>query len=313
MGIKPLNQTKVYLMFVPMSAPMVLLASVYQKVSFLFSFLMLNVYLTAYLNNLDPFGGQWWFPTIDGPTHFPMHQYLPFLAPSHAKLVINGLLTILWVLQHGVMAKSYFKNFCYDTLGHKYAAFERSTFLFTTGVALVLIMMFWQKDAGVSYNLLEELPKTMALLPFLGFAMIMTGFTYFLWTLWEMLYHDIFGFNYMRQMRWDGFEFPFTESLKPLTRFNVTQRHPIYTCLFLFFGGALLTCPWSLGRLLQVGMMIAFTAVGTLTEEWDCCQFKFYNEWLQAIPNRWFPDFSRLSMSDQELNKLRKSCGQKID
>lgn len=296
-----------------MSAPMVLLASVYQKVSFLFSFFLLNVYLTTYLNNLDFFGGQWWFPTIDGPTHFPIYKSLTFLEPSQAKLFVNVLLIILWCVQHGVMAKSYFKNWMFSILGHQYAAFERSTFLFTTGLALVAIMCFWQKDAGVNYNLVDDLVKNPTLLPFVGFAMIMIGFTYFLWTLWEMLYCDIFGFNYMRQMTWGGFEFPFFESLKPLTRFNVTQRHPIYTCLFLFFGGALLTCPWSLGRLLQVGMMIAFTAIGTLTEEWDCCQFKFYNEWLAAIPNRWLPDFSRLSMSEEEINKIRRQCGQKVE
>ena len=166
--------------FVPMNVPAVLAASIWQKSNFLISFFFLNVYLTVYLNNLDFFGEKWWCPTLDESTHFPMHQWLPFLLEPQAKFAINITLVILWWVQHMLMANSLFKNFCYKTFGYQYAAIERSNYLFGTSVALALTMVFWQKNSVVVYNLLIELPKTMAVLPFVGFSLIAIGFVYFL-------------------------------------------------------------------------------------------------------------------------------------
>lgn len=173
-------------------------------------------------------------------------------------------------------------------------------------------MVFWQKDSGVDYNLLNELPKTGGVLPYIGFSLIGMALTLMMWTLWEMLHNDIFGFHFIRQLSWDGFEFPFSETLTPVTRFSLMMRHPLYTCQLLFFSGAMLTCPWGFARIAQIGTMAMFTLIGTLTEEWDCKQFKYYNEWLASIPNRWIPDFSKLSMSEADLSKFRKQLGQKV-
>lgn len=298
--------------FVPMTAPAVLTASIWQKFNTILALAVIITYFVTYLNNLDFAGEKWWCPTLDGPTHFPMHQWLPFLSKPQAQFAINISLVILWWVQHMLMAKSFFKNYCYETLGYQYAAFERSNFTFASTVAIGLVMIFWQKSSGPDYNLLEELPKTAGVLVYVGLGLIGMAVALLMITLWAMLDNDIFGFQFIRQLRWDGFEFPFSESLKHLSRFDVMMRHPIYTCQLLFFSGALLTCPWNFARIAQIGSMTLFTLIGTLTEEWDCKQFKYYNEWLASIPNRWIPDISRLSMSEADLNKLRKHVGQKV-
>lgn len=288
-------------MYIACSPLLILAACIWQKICFLLSFGMLNLYLVPYLNNVDLFGDKWWWPTLDGPTHFPLDGYLPFLGKSQAKFVINLMLVGVWWLQHYYMAKSYFKNWIYEKIGYRYAPFERSNFLFGSFAALLIQSWLWQKDSTVlmTHNL------TFPFLPLLGWGAIGFGFLYFVWTLWEMLLHDIFGFNYMRQLKWNGFEFPFSESLKPLTRFNLVHRHPIYFCLFCFFGGALLTNPLTIGRAFQIVPMLLFNFYGTKSEEVDSKQFKGYDMWLSIIKNRWVPNFSMLYIEEKELNRLR--------
>lgn len=291
--------------YVPMNPLFVGVAWAWQVFSAATSFLMLNYFLTVFSNNMDFFGGPVWWPTLDGPTHFPLWKHVGFLGERPAKWFVNSILLFIWHVQHIFMARHGFKNWCYRNLGTWYAAFERSNFLFLSAVSLYWISVYWQRDTEVIF----ETTKLGLWVVVLGYATIAWGFGHFLWTMWEMRDCDIWGFNYSRQLTWSGFDFPLKESMKPLSRFNMINRHSIYFCLFLFFGGALLTTDLTYGKLVNTGFMIVFTAYGSISEENDCRETfgKEYENWLELIPNRWVPNFKVLSMSDEDLAQCREA------
>jgi protein-S-isoprenylcysteine O-methyltransferase Ste14 len=104
--------------------------------------------------------------------------------PLTAVVVDIGLL-LLFGLQHSVMARASFKQELHRILP---AALERSTFVWTSGVALGAVVLFWQPISGVIW-------QTSGVLSWILLAGGVLGWTYLFAATFAINHWDLFGFR----------------------------------------------------------------------------------------------------------------------
>ncbi|MGA8153650.1 MAG: methanethiol S-methyltransferase [Terriglobales bacterium] len=184
---------------------------VYGLVSYLVFFLTF-VYAVGFIGNL-------YVPkSLDSATRM---SFLP-------ALVIDGLLLLLFAVQHSVMARPAFKEVLTRFIP---AAAERSTYVLCSSLLLIALYAFWQPMGGVVWNVTNPVVRNAINVVF-GFALV------FVATL--LINHfDLFG---LRQVALYLARKPYTylEFRTPL--FYRYVRHPLY-----------------------VGWLIAFWATPTMT------------------------------------------------
>lgn len=89
-----------------------------------------------------------------------------------ASLIINMLLVFLFAAQHSIMARKRFKQLWTQVIP---AHLERSTFVLSAGIAILLILWFWQPAPGVVWSIEQETVRV----GILGLALFGVGYVVF--------------------------------------------------------------------------------------------------------------------------------------
>jgi protein-S-isoprenylcysteine O-methyltransferase Ste14 len=218
-------------------------------------------------------GGLVWFIFFQGDFLIPETINNGVSVPLADGLPINAGLLLLWGLQHSIMARPAFKAKLIKLLP---AAAERSTYVWTSGLCLILIALYWQRNTGVVWSL------SGAATPLRVLSLAGWGIT--VWATFQIDHFDLFGLKKPfaalagRKLRGKQFVTPF------LYR-NV--RHPIQTGVLL---GMWLQAHMTVGQLLLTLGMTVYVFIGLYFEEKDLvAEFGTrYKTYIQQVP-RLFP------------------------
>jgi hypothetical protein len=88
-----------------------------------------------------------------------------FDAPEHQALLWNGLLSILFFVQHSGMIRASFRTWLAPIIPRHY---HPSTYAIASGIALATVVLLWQPSQTVLYHaegLLRLLARTISVLP----------------------------------------------------------------------------------------------------------------------------------------------------
>ncbi len=99
-------------------------------------------------------------------------------------IIINIALTLVFGLQHSIMARPKFKEFFKSVFGE---ASERSTFVWTSGVCAFIMVAFWQPLTGFAWQVESQ---TAQIVLWAGFAI---GWTYLVAATFAINHWDLFG------------------------------------------------------------------------------------------------------------------------
>ena len=173
-------------------------------------------------------------------------------------LFIDGLLLLIFAVQHSVMARPAFKEVLTRFVP---AAAERSTYVLCSSLLLIGLFAFWQPIGGIVWNIANPVVRdaTNAVFGF-GFALV------FVATL--LINHfDLFG---MRQVALylAGKPYTYLEFRTPLLYRFV--RHPLYVGWLIAFWA---TPTMTAGHLLFAIATTGYILIGMLLEERDLITF----------------------------------------
>jgi protein-S-isoprenylcysteine O-methyltransferase Ste14 len=169
-------------------------------------------------------------------------------------LCINLILVFLFGLQHSVMARAGFKQWCRQKIP---VAAERSTYVFFSAMALSTLLCFWQPMQIIIWSIDNILLK------YLIWGFQSCGWIYFVLATFAINHFDLFG---LRQVYfyWKGEtyqELPFMK--RWMYNFN---RHPIQTGLLI---GLWATPYMELHRLVLSATFTFYILIGIAFEERD--------------------------------------------
>ena len=225
----------------------------YGVISYLIAFATL-VYVIAFIGNL-------WVPkSIDSAATAPFWQAL---------LVNLGLLGV-FAVQHSVMARPFFKRWLTRFIP---PAAERSTYVLASGLALILLVVFWEPMGGVIWSV--KSPTATAVIH----VVFAAGWALMFVSTFLINHFDLFG---LRQvwLNLAGREYtPLQFELTWLYRF---VRHPLYTGLFL---GMWATPTMTAAHLVFALMASAYILIGVRLEERDLRTFHpEYDGYAREVP-----------------------------
>jgi protein-S-isoprenylcysteine O-methyltransferase Ste14 len=188
-------------------------------------------------------------------------------------LPLNAGLLLLWGLQHSVMARPAFKARLTRVLP---ATAERSTYVWTSGLCLMLIALYWQGNTGMVWRF-SGMETALRVLSLAGWGIAV-------WATFQIDHFDLFGLKKPfaaladRKFRDKHFVTPF------LYRH---MRHPIQTGVLL---GMWLQAQMTVGQLLLTLGMTVYVFIGLYFEEKDLvAEFGTrYKTYIQQVP-RLFP------------------------
>lgn len=228
----------------------VLFFGVASYVWFFLSFL----YLCAFI------GGFWVPTTLDGPPK----------SPFAIALVINLLLILLFGLQHSVMARPGFKKWWTRIIP---LPIERSTYVFATNLALLLMFVFWQPLGGVIWDV--QAPAGRALL----WALFAFGWLTVLITTFLINHFDLFG---LRQVWLYFLGKPYTQLAFVTPGPYRMVRHPLYVgWLFAFWATPTMT----VSHLVFAAGLTLYILVAIRFEERDLVQYHAdYADYRRRVP-----------------------------
>lgn len=169
-------------------------------------------------------------------------------------LITNVSLVFLFALQHTIMARQGFKDFITRIVSK---SIERATFVLISGVAFVVLMVFWQP---ITTNIwLVENPVLSSII--YAIAMLGWGLTFF--SSFLINHFDLFG---LRQvwLRWKNK--PYTPA-KMVTPFIYSLvRHPMMTGIII---GVWFTPNMTVGHFVLALCMTTYILAGIRFEERD--------------------------------------------
>jgi protein-S-isoprenylcysteine O-methyltransferase Ste14 len=201
-------------------------------------FLATFLYLIGFIGNLFVPKG------IDGES----------LTKPYQAIVINLVLLSIFAVQHSVMARPWFKKWWTQVIP---PVIERSTYLICTGIALIILYVFWQPVGGAVWSI-ENPFITGVLLAIFGL-----GWTIVLVSSFLINHFDLFGLRqvwlYFRGKPYAplSFETPFLYKW---------VRHPLYFGLLLGFWAAPVM---SVARLVLAVVWTAYVVKAISWEEKD--------------------------------------------
>lgn len=129
------------------------------------------------------------------------------------------------------------------------------------------------------------------------------GFYYFLQTMWDLLYCDVFGFDHYRHFKRQGTEFPMPFTMKSMSRVAFSCRHPLMTFFYL----VLFTCigygKVTLGRFFFIVAELLGITIGLNFEDRELRRHvgKQYLDFCKMVPNWVIPDLSLLFVGSLRL------------
>ncbi|MDX1507695.1 MAG: isoprenylcysteine carboxylmethyltransferase family protein [Woeseiaceae bacterium] len=223
--------------------------------------------LVAYLVSLGVllyavgFLGNAWVPrTIDSVATAPLLQ----------SLLINVGLIALFGLQHSVMARPWFKRLLANVLPE---AAERSTYVLTSSVALVIVMMYWQPLGGVVWDVRDASARALIS------AIYFSGWLFMMWATFMMCHADLFGIRQawfaFRKRPYKACEFKTPAAYRVI-------RHPIYTGWIVVLWA---TPTMTLTHLAIAAGLTAYVAIGIGFEERDLIErHPDYEQYRRKVP-----------------------------
>jgi protein-S-isoprenylcysteine O-methyltransferase Ste14 len=176
-----------------------------------------------------------------------------FGATEHRVLLWDGLLSILFFIQHSLMIRTSFRTWLSSIIPRHY---HPSTYAITSGMALTAAVLLWQPSQTVLYQtegLIRSLARAISVLAIVGFS----------WGVWALGNFDAFGLNPIRvylsgkQLRAPNFIIggPY-----------LWVRHPLYFFVLVIIWSAPNV---SLDRLLFNVLWTLWVILGTYLEEKD--------------------------------------------
>ncbi|HVU30099.1 MAG TPA: isoprenylcysteine carboxylmethyltransferase family protein [Sphingomicrobium sp.] len=204
------------------------------------------------------------------------------LGPATAALV-DVILIALFGLQHSVMARPAFKARWTRIVP---APLERSIYVLSASVALLIMFWFWQPIGGTVW----EVPMTMEWLRIILIALFFTGFGIVLVSTFLINHFELFGL----QQAWlhlTGREPEAPELRQPL--FYRWVAHPLYAGFFLAFWA---TPKMTYGHLLLSAGLSIYMLVAIRYEEHDLTKLfgEDYRRYRSSV-GMLFPRFRRSS------------------
>jgi protein-S-isoprenylcysteine O-methyltransferase Ste14 len=231
------------------------------------------VFLYAVIAYVIGMGGLVWFILFQGDFLLPVTINTGPSVALMSGLAINLGLLLLWGMQHSVMARPAFKTKFMSLLPE---SAERSTYVWTSGLCLALIALYWRGNTEVVWNV-DPLETPLRVLSLVGWGLTV-------WATFQIDHFDLFGLKK---------PFAALSGKPPGSKQFVTpflyrhMRHPIQTGVLL---GMWLQSYMTLGQLLLTLGMTFYVFIGLYFEEKDLVR-EFgnrYRAYMQQVP-RLFP------------------------
>ena len=194
-------------------------------------------------------------------------------APLTKALLVNGLLLLLFALQHSIMARPAFKRRWTRIIPSEV---ERSSFVLLSSACLILMMWLWQPIGGVVWSVDDRVAQTVLTVLYLagwGIVFIST---------FLINHFDLFG---LRQV-WLYFNGkPYTALPFRLPGFYRLVRHPLYLgFLIAFWCTPVMTAAHLLFAILTTGYIL----VAIQFEERDLIahfgeKYREYKKWAPML------------------------------
>jgi protein-S-isoprenylcysteine O-methyltransferase Ste14 len=206
-----------------------------------------------------------------------------FYASEHEVLLWDGLLSILFFIQHSGMIRTSFRTRLAHILPHYY---HPSAYAITSGIALTAMVLYWQPSQTVLYQI--EGP-----LRFLARAISLFAIGGFSWGVRTLGSFDAFGLNPIRAYLRGG----------ELRASNFVARGPylwVRDPLYFFMLVLIWSCPdVSLDRLLFNVFWTLWVVLGTYLEEKDLVaefgeRYRHYQKTVPMLFPWQFPRGSKL-------------------
>jgi protein-S-isoprenylcysteine O-methyltransferase Ste14 len=183
-------------------------------------------------------------------------------------IAVNLALMALFAIQHSVMARKSFKHWWTQFIPK---SVERSTYVLSASLALLLLFWQWRPMPSVIWNIQEpDIAMVIATLSFIGWVIVFTST--FLINHFELFgLHQVTNNLTRREMPVPVFRTPF---------FYRFVRHPIYLGFIIAFWAA---PTMSAGHLLFAVVTTAYIFVGIALEERDLVatfgdEYRLYRE-----------------------------------
>ena len=243
------------------------------------------IFLYALVSYVVGIGGLVWFILFQGDFLLPATVNTGPSVPILEGLAVNIALLLLWGIQHSVMARPAFKAKLTSVMPQ---SAERSTYVWTSGLCLVLIALYWRGNSEVVWNFdFLELPLR---------VLSLAGWTLSVVATFQIDHFELFGLKK---------PFAALTGKAPVTRQFVTpilyrhMRHPIQTGVIL---GMWMQSHMTLGQfLLTVGLTL-YVFIGLYFEEKDLVR-EFgnrYKTYMQQVP-RLFPRRGKKANEGEQL------------
>ena len=176
-----------------------------------------------------------------------------FYASEHQVLLWDGLLSILFFIQHSGMIRTSFRTWLAPIIPRHY---HPSTYAITSGIVLTAVVLHWQPSQTVLYQvegLLRLLARAVSVFAIVGFS----------WGVWALRNFDTFGLNPIRAyLRGRQLRAPNFVVRGPY----LWVRHPLYFFMLVLIWSA---PDVSLDRSLFNVLWTLWVVLGTYLEEKD--------------------------------------------
>jgi protein-S-isoprenylcysteine O-methyltransferase Ste14 len=192
-------------------------------------------------------------------------------SPLAEALLVNCSILALFVLQHTIMARRWFKAWWTRVIP---ASMERSTFVLAASLILMLLVWQWRPLPGVVWHVGDPAGRVARIaLSLLGWAIVFASS-------WMVSHLDLFG---LRQVACRLIGRPYEPIGFRLRGLYRVVRHPLMVGFLIAFW-ATPTMTW--GRLLFAGLCTAYILFGTWIEERDLIaeHGERYEAYRRAVP-----------------------------
>jgi len=184
----------------------------------------------------------------------PRTIFMPQSSTLLFAMFVNVALVVLWGLQHSVMARGWFKTKITRFIPD---AIERSTYVFLSGVVLILIVLFWQPIDGIVWDVGNAFFRTLL---WIGFIF---GWLFSVVATFVINHFELFGLQQVYLHLRDKVTptQDFTEKF-----FYKFIRHPIQLGVLM---GLWITPVMNYGHLMLSVLMTMYIFIGLYFEEKD--------------------------------------------
>ncbi len=210
----------------------------YSLISYLIGFASI-IYWILSVSNLVP------EISIDGAPEVPITQ----------AIIVNILLITMLGLQHSIMARKSFKKFITRFIPEPV---ERSTFVLMSGIALTLLVYFWEPIGGIIWSFETGSPAF-----YFMYVLFFAGWTIMFISTFLINHFDLFG---LRQAYLKLVGKPYTSLQFKVWSFYKYTRHPLYFGCIL---GIWATPHMTVTHLFFAALITSYFVIGALFEEKD--------------------------------------------